>query len=116
MCGKMPCILRPLIVLAALTPSPLFAGYDANLQGAVTMVVTYTGVGKPIFFRLANQPSSHPSCLTDYFAIDGATDLQQLNRAYARLLAAYVLGETVNVGYDSQGDCADDCIRVREIG
>jgi hypothetical protein len=90
------------------------AGYDANMTGVVTEVLTYPN--GEILFRLANQPSSHPSCMTDYFAIDNTANAAGVSRMYARLLSAHALGEAVNIGYDSQGDCTSGRIRVWRVG
>ena len=48
------------------------AGYNANMRGKVTQVLTYT-YSTLIYFRLENQPSSHPTCKSIYFSIDAAT-------------------------------------------
>lgn len=91
------------------------ADYNANMTGVVTEVLTYPS--GEILFRLANQPSSHPSCvMTDYFAIDTTANSAAVNRMYARLLSAHALGEAVNIGYDNQGDCVGGRIRVWRVG
>lgn len=41
--------------------SAAISGYDENMTGKVTHVLTYTD-GDHIFFRLDNQPDSHPQC------------------------------------------------------
>ena len=91
------------------------AGYNANMQGVVTTVVTYAG-GDYIYFKLHNQPTSHPLCKTDFFVIHASTPPDRLDRMLSRLLTAYTTGETVNIGYDDAGDCAHGRIRVHRIG
>ena len=89
--------------------------YNANMVGVVTEVLTYTN-NDQILFRLDNQPSSHPLCLTDFFVIDPTIPTDRRNRILSRLLLAYALGKPVNVGYDKDGDCAQGRIRVHRVG
>jgi hypothetical protein len=91
-----------------------YAGYDANLNGEVSHVMTYSS--GLILFRLKNQPSAHPQCNKAYFAI--ATDVSEAaaSRLYARLLTAHTTKTSVNIGYDSLGSCANGYIRVHRIG
>jgi len=92
-----------------------FANYDTNLSGVADGVYTYpSGV---LLIHLTNQPTSHPSCNPTYFAIDPATlDANAMSRMYARLLTSYAIKEPINIGYDSQGDCAAGYIHVWRIG
>ena len=91
------------------------AGYNANMKGIVTAVVTYAGGGH-IYFRLHNQPTSHPLCKTDYFAIHSGTPPDSLGRMLSRLLIAYTTGETVNIDCHNAGDCAHSRIRMWRVG
>lgn len=113
----LPGMLRIVCVAAFLIACspPVYAGYNANIQGVVTKVLTYTGDGR-IFLRLSNQPSSHPQCSTDYFSIDASVSDSVRSQLLARLLVAYSTGEVVNIGYDSQGDCSHGRIRVYRVG
>ena len=109
--------IRVLVVaaLAVVGSSPTLAGYNANMQGVVTNVLTYAVDGR-IFFRLSNQPSSHPQCASDYFSIDASVPDTARSQLLSRLLVAYTTGEAITVGYDSQGDCSHSRIRVHRIG
>ncbi len=95
--------------------APAFAGYDANMTGVVSDVLVYSD-SNVILFRLVNQPASHPSCIATLFALDSTIPAATLDRLYARLLAAKTTGEPVNIGYDSQGNCAHTYIRVHRVG
>jgi len=98
------------ITALALISSASVAGYDANIAGKVTHVLTYTGPN--IYVRLENQPNSHPACRKDYFAIDGSLPADIRSQLLARLLLVYSTGEAVNIGYDSSGNCAHGRIRI----
>ena len=103
------------LLVALLFCAPSNAGYDANISGVVTSVLTYTYDGR-IFIRLENQPQSHPQCMTDFFSVDASVPDSARSQLLARLLVAYTNGEPVNIGYDSQGDCSHGRIRVYRIG
>ncbi|MEC4729051.1 hypothetical protein HWQ46_26415 [Shewanella sp. D64] len=91
-----------------------YAGYNANMVGEVTAVMTYSS--SLILFRLHNQPSSHPSCNKSYFAI--ATDVSDIatNRMLSRLLIAHTTKAPVNIGFDNAGSCGNGYIRVHRVG
>jgi len=69
-----------------------------------------------ILFHLKNQPSSHPGCIKNYFAI--ATDVSDVaaNRMLSRLLTAHTTKVPVNIGYDKDGGCGNGYIRVYRVG
>jgi hypothetical protein len=91
------------------------AGCNADLSGAVSHVMTYSHADS-ILFRLANRRTSHPSCNPCYFVVAQDVSADRRKAMLARLLAAYAAGETVNVGFDASGDCADGHIRVHRPG
>ena len=91
------------------------AGYNANMRGVVTHVLTYTQDGR-VYFRLDNQPGSHPACSTDYFSIDASVEPNVRQQLLSRLMIAYATGESVNVGYDDESDCSHSRIRVHRVG
>ncbi|MEP3451742.1 MAG: hypothetical protein ABJN65_00995 [Parasphingorhabdus sp.] len=103
------------IFLLALPTGPATAVYNANVSGKISDLITYTD-GDYIYFRLDNQPATHPTCNPSFFVIDGATPAQRIDRLYSRAVAAKASGETVYIGYDSQGDCAHGYIRVHRVG
>ncbi|KPZ73122.1 hypothetical protein J8L86_12550 [Shewanella sp. MMG014] len=90
------------------------AGYNDNMNGIVSEILTYPS-GR-ILFKLHNQPSSHPSCKSGFFAI--ATDVSDKGREimYSRLLIAYTTKQPVNIGFDNLGDCGSGYIRVHRVG
>lgn len=91
------------------------AAYNANMTGVVAEVPTYPGTTFFIF-RLNNQPASHPSCDPAYFVVDDA-NTESRKMVYARLLTALAMGNSINIGYDSLGDCGSGgYIRVYRIG
>lgn len=91
------------------------ATYNANMSGVVTFLATYTD-GDYIYFRLANQPASHPQCNPSYFVIPETVPENRRNRAFALLLTAKQTGEPLNIGFDHSGDCAHGYIRVHRVG
>ncbi|NAW88457.1 hypothetical protein [Photobacterium halotolerans] len=106
---------RLLIVALSLLSFSSHAEYNANMTGVVTQVLTYTD-GNQIYFLLKNQPTSHPSCKPDLFAIDASTSGETRHQVLSRLLTAYATGKPVNIGYDKEGDCAHTWIRVHRVG
>jgi len=103
------------IVLTTLSPSSALAGYDANITGVVTEVLVYSD-SNIVLFRLNNQPSSHPGCSSaQYFELFNVPE-PMFGRLYARLLAAKVSGEAINIGYDSVGSNCRHYIPAHRIG
>lgn len=92
-----------------------FSSYNANMAGVISEVITYVD-RNVIYFKLENQPSSHPSCHADYFSIVESVTAERRSILLSRLLAAYAIKEVVNIGYDSTGDCSDGRIRVHRVG
>jgi hypothetical protein len=90
------------------------AGYNDNMVGKVTAVMTYTS--GLVLFRLHNQPSTHPTCNKSYFAI--ATDVKDVatNRMLSRLLTAHTTQTPVNIGFDNNANCGNGYIRVYRVG
>jgi hypothetical protein len=99
----------------ALAAAPAAADYDSNLSGVVTQVLTYTDSDQ-IYFVLNNQPSTHPSCNPGLFSIDAATPVENRRALLSRLLLAKASGESINIGYDSKGNCSHGYIRVHRVG
>jgi len=94
---------------------PGFAEYDTNVQGVLSGVWNYDDRDS-IYFHLSNQPASHPTCSPTFFVIDSATPIDRRHMMYTRLLLAYASGETINIGYDGAGNCAEGSIRVKRVG
>ena len=93
-----------------------FAGYDANFSGKITHVLTYPG-STQILIKVKGQPTSHPTCTTlDYLSI--APDISNESRSLvmSRILSAYAIGESVNIGYDKTAGCVSGRIRVHRVG
>jgi len=90
-----------------------YATYDANVIGVVTELLTYPGANQPILFHISAQPTSHPACQPYFFALPADVDVKAI---YARLLLARATGESVNIGYDSQGSCVSGWIRAWRVG
>ncbi|NOX27022.1 MAG: hypothetical protein GXP21_02295 [Gammaproteobacteria bacterium] len=91
------------------------AVYNANIQGVVAEVITYTD-RDDILFKLQNQPASHPECEANYFAIDINAQADRRHQVLARLLTALTSGNSLTIGYDGEGDCAQGRIRVHRVG
>jgi hypothetical protein len=90
------------------------AGYNDNLTGVVTHVMTYTS--GLILFRLNNQPATHPTCNTSYFAIATDTNDIATNRMLSRLLTAHTTKVPVNIGFDNTADCGNGYIKTHRVG
>ena len=99
----------------SLAAMPCFSGYNDNMTGRVTSILTYTG-GDQIYFRLHNQPSSHPKCKVDYFSIDSSVPAERRQVVLSRLLAAHAMDKPINIGFDNAGDCSHGRIRVHRVG
>lgn len=85
------------------------------MTGVLEGVYVYTA-GDYIYFRLTNQPASHPGCDPTYFVISENVPESRRQMLLSRLLSAYAMKENVNIGYDSKGDCAHGYIRVHRAG
>lgn len=92
-----------------------FAGYNSNIRGELEGVYVYTD-HDAIYFRFKNQPTSHPSCKSTYFVISGSVPQERRDQLLSRLMLALASKELVNIGYDSQGNCASGYIRVHRVG
>lgn len=91
------------------------AGNDSNYAGEVEGFYVYTD-GDYIYFRLKNQPQTHPGCNPKYFVVSEDVPQERRRALLARLSIAYSLKEPVNIGYDGQGNCVHGYIRVHRIG
>ena len=91
------------------------AQYNDNMRGVLSDVMVYTDGGY-IYFRLKNQPVSHPYCNPDYFVISEKVPYKRREMLLSRLLTAYRMEENVNIGYDSEGDCVHGYMRVHRVG
>ena len=111
-------LFKPQTLIACIfftgTATNVSAEYDSNIGGRISSVLTYQDGS--LLFKLENQPTTHPSCQTDYFAIDSAGDSGAINRMYARVLLAYQSGNSITIGYDGQGDCVNNRMRVYRVG
>lgn len=103
------------VVIIVIFSANLKAGYNANMTGKVTQVLTYTYTDQ-IYFRLENQPKSHPSCSVDFFSIDASTPEARRQQVLSRLLIAYASGTPINIGYDKEAGCSHGLIRVYRVG
>ncbi|PHQ83183.1 MAG: hypothetical protein COB58_10640 [Thalassobium sp.] len=101
-------MLRSTFLFSALAFTAMsFAGYNNNISGVVSQVLTYPSGN--VFVKLENQPSSHPFCNSGFFAIDPAANEAAIGRMYARILASYTTQQSINIGYDD-GRAGSDCI------
>jgi hypothetical protein len=91
------------------------AFYNANIQGQLQAFWSYS-YSDPIYFILKNQPVTHPSCNPAFFVIPGTIPVDRRKMMYARLALAYVTQESLNIGYDNTGDCADGYIQAYRVG
>jgi hypothetical protein len=96
-------------------PSVAVAEYNANMDGELAHIMVYAD-GDYIYFRLKNQPTSHPRCKPDYFVVSEDVPEARLNRIYSRLLAAYAAKEVVNIGFDAKTECVHGYIKVHRVG
>ena len=95
-------------------PMAAHAYYNANIQGKIDAIRVYdTGA---VLLHLDVQPSTHPMCNPGYFAVDAALDASIRAELLSRALVAKSSGETINIGYDNQANCANGWIRIHEIG
>lgn len=97
------------------TTIPSHAVYNDNLKGIIKHVGVYTD-GDYIYITLENQPTAHSACKPNHFVITEEVPSERRAMILSRLLTAYAMKETVNIGYDSNGDCAHGYIRVHEVG
>lgn len=106
---------RFVFFLICLLPTSAWSGYDANMRGVVKEVLLYTGGGY-IYFTLENQPSSHTSCNPGFFVIPDSVPNEIRQMLLSRLLTAYAMKESLNIGYDATGDCTHGYITVHRVG
>jgi hypothetical protein len=91
------------------------AAYNANMEGPVEMMSVYAD-GDYIYFRLVNQPTSHPSCSPVYFVISQDIPQNRRNQMLAVIVAAKTAGLPLAVGYDATGSCMHGFIQVHRVG
>lgn len=101
-------------VATALIPVVASATYNANALFAVTGVLTYTETDA--IYIMVSAPPSHGGCNNSFFVIPETTPVERRKNLLARLLLAKATNESLNIGYDATGDCADGYIRVHRIG
>lgn len=99
---------------ALLVPSGVRAAYNSNIQGVIASVRVYD-TGR-VLIRLEIQPSAHPVCNPNYFAIPSTLDTEIRAMLLSRALVAKASGETINLGYDNLDECAHGYIRIHTIG
>ena len=104
-----------LAFLLSLVATASMAAYNANIEGELEGFAVYAE-DDYIYFRLKNQPASHPTCNPAYFVIPATVPADRRKAMLARLSLAYALKETVNIGYDSTGGCATGYIYAWRIG
>lgn len=92
-----------------------FADYNSNIRGELEGVYVYTD-HDAIYFRFKTQPTSHETCKATYFVISGSVPQDRRDQLLSRLMLALASKEQVNIGYDSQGNCANGYIRVHRVG
>ncbi len=107
--------LLSIFAIGLLSPSSASAIYNANISGKVTAIWAYTEADH-IYFKLDNQPTSHPVCNPNFFVIDAALPAPRMDRLFARALTAKTTGETINIGYDATTECQNGYIKVHRIG
>lgn len=91
------------------------AAYNANMSGELEGLFVYAE-SDFIYFRLKNQPTSHPTCNPAYFVIPDTVPSDRRKMMLSRLSLAYATKEIVNVGYDKTGDCVSGYLRVHRVG
>lgn len=104
-----------LFFLAVVPLGEATAAYNANMRGQLEGFYIYADADY-IYFRLKNQPSTHPSCDPTYFVIPDTVPADRRKMMVARLSLAYAMQEIVNIGYDSTGECAGGYIRAHRVG
>lgn len=109
-------MVRKLLIaaLAALVPASAFAVYNANGGYVLTGVLTYTDTDS--IYITVSAPPAHNGCNNAFFVIPATTPVDRRKILLARLLLAKATNETINIGYDATGDCADGYIHVHRIG
>lgn len=108
-------MLRRLILICYFAAAPAMAQYNSNMQGELEGVYVYTD-GDYIYFRLKNQPDSHPACNPFFFVISETVPYERRTMLLSRLLAAYSTKEIVNIGFDGQGACVHGYIQAHRVG
>ncbi|TQV77538.1 hypothetical protein FLL45_00350 [Aliikangiella marina] len=103
-------------MLAIIFSSDAFAGYNANFDGKVKRVITYT-YSTQILIEVENQPTSHPECTVfGLMVIDPDTPDNIRQLVLTRLMTAYATGEVVTIGYDNKGSCVNGRMKVFRVG
>ena len=108
-------VLALSLCLLLVSMGPAVATENAYISGKIEAIIAYT-YQDTVLIRLVNQPTSHPACAATHFAISASTTEARRNRVLSRLLTAFGTGETVIIGYDNAGNCADGYIRIERVG
>ena len=100
--------------LAALVSVVAFANYNANGVFLITGVLTYTEIDS--IYITVSAPPAHSGCNNSFFVIPSTTPADRRKILVARLLLAKAADESLTIGYDGTGDCAEGYIRVHRLG
>lgn len=92
-----------------------WSDYNANMKGVIRTLAVYADADY-IYLQLENQPDEHPTCNPVYFVIHESVQESRRQMLLSRLSMAYASKEEVNIGFDSQGNCAHGYIRVHRAG
>lgn len=103
------------LICATVVNNNAKAAYDANMSGQLEGFYVYTEADH-IYLRLKNQPTNHAGCNPYFFVVPGTVPADRRKAIIARLSLAYALGESVNIGYAANGDCANGYIQVYRVG
>lgn len=109
------------VALAAVMPRAFAAGYNANWSGKIVSLSAYS-YSDQVFFSLDTMPTlPSGTCSNSSFAFTASdssgSDAESRNRMYATLLAAYLSGQSVSIGYDNSGaSCTDGVITSFRVG
>ena len=109
---------RSITVLAlfcVLAAERAVAEYNANISGQLEGVYVYD-YADYVYFRLKNQPTAHPGCDPTYFVIPESVPADRRKAMLARLYLSYSMQDSVNIGYDAVGQCANGYLRVHRVG
>ena len=102
-------------ILVLFMSTSLYAAYNSDISGVVTDVVVSTG-SDYIYFKLNNQPVTHPQCNPEYFAISSTLSADRRRVLLSRAMLSQATERPMSVGYDNLGSCSGGYIRIYKLG
>ena len=110
----MKTVQRLTTIFVLFMSTSLYAVYNSDISGVVTEVVVTKDVY--IYFKLSNQPTTHPNCNPEYFTISSSTTDERRRLLLSRIMLSKASGQPMSVGYDGTDSCSGGYLKIYRVG